>query len=237
MTPNITPAELTGLAQDLAETYERKVKGYRLCRQVREAQCEQLVAEELQDKSQIEVLEASSPDQVTWAMLLPAVEHDEERAMAVWKKIRREAQRRLESGHSAAQAAHFREPFQKAQFYAVRESFIDEWQPRGGVEMRLIDMMAQAYAGWMYWQDLMYLRTLNGARKEKLGVERCGEWKPPRIEEAEARDQAVKFADRFHKMFMRSLRALRDLRRYTPNITIQNRGGQVNIASNQQVNS
>ena len=57
---------------------------------------------------------------------------------------------------------------------------------------------------------------------------------PPRVGEAAYVERALKMADRFQRMFMRSLRALRDLRRYTPRIMIHNQG-QVNIAQ-QQVN-
>ena len=38
--------------------------------------------------------------------------------------------------------------------------------------------------------------------------------------------------DRFNRIFLRTLRALRDLRRYSPSVTIQN-AGQVNIAQQQ----
>ena len=41
-------------------------------------------------------------------------------------------------------------------------------------------------------------------------------------------------AGRCHRTFLRALRALRDLRRYTPSVLVQN-AGQVNVGS-QQVN-
>ncbi len=41
--------------------------------------------------------------------------------------------------------------------------------------------------------------------------------------------------DRFNRLFLRTLRALRDLRRYAPAVNIQN-AGQVNIGG-QQVNT
>ena len=40
--------------------------------------------------------------------------------------------------------------------------------------------------------------------------------------------------DRFHRIMMRTLRALRDMRRYAPKIIVQN-AGQVNVGE-QQVN-
>ena len=57
-------------------------------------------------------------------------------------------------------------------------------------------------------------------------------WMPPRVFEAEAQNQAAAFADRFQRMFARSLRALRDLRRYSPAIIVQN-AEQVNLGENQ----
>jgi hypothetical protein len=39
--------------------------------------------------------------------------------------------------------------------------------------------------------------------------------------------------DRFHRLFIRTLRALRDLRRYQPPVVVQNVGGQVNIGEHQ----
>jgi len=55
---------------------------------------------------------------------------------------------------------------------------------------------------------------------------------PPRVKEAEYVERALKMADRYQRMSMLSLRALRDLRRYTPRIMIHNQG-QVNIGQQQ----
>ena len=54
------------------------------------------------------------------------------------------------------------------------------------------------------------------------------------MSEAAYVERALKMADRFQRMYMRTLRALRDLRRYSPKIMIHNQG-QVNIGE-QQVN-
>jgi hypothetical protein len=43
---------------------------------------------------------------------------------------------------------------------------------------------------------------------------------------------SMEMAERWNRMFLRTLRALRELRRYAPTITIQN-AGQVNIGSQQ----
>jgi hypothetical protein len=63
-----------------------------------------------------------------------------------------------------------------------------------------------------------------------------GYWNRPYVSEQQAVEHAVQMADRFNRMFMRTLRQLRDLRRYSP-VTINN-PNQVNIATDagQQVN-
>ena len=54
------------------------------------------------------------------------------------------------------------------------------------------------------------------------------------LDVAAAMDQSGAMADRFHRMFLRGIRALRDLRRYAPAVVVQN-AGQVNVGG-QQVN-
>jgi hypothetical protein len=55
------------------------------------------------------------------------------------------------------------------------------------------------------------------------------------MSEAEAVDQAAAMVDRFNRIFLRTLRALRDLRRYAPATVVVQNAGQVNVGS-QQVN-
>jgi hypothetical protein len=58
-------------------------------------------------------------------------------------------------------------------------------------------------------------------------------WKSPYQSEADAVDQAHRLADGYNRQFLRVLRQLRDLRRYTP-VVIQN-AQEVNVG-NQQMN-
>ena len=64
--------------------------------------------------------------------------------------------------------------------------------------------------------------------------EEHGAWQPPRMDIAAAMEQSAAMADRFHRLFMRTLRALRGLRRYAPPVLVQN-AGQVKVGG-QQVN-
>jgi hypothetical protein len=47
-------------------------------------------------------------------------------------------------------------------------------------------------------------------------------------------EQAAKLMDRFNRIFMRTLRMLKDIRRHTATLVVQN-AGQVNVAD-QQIN-
>jgi hypothetical protein len=63
------------------------------------------------------------------------------------------------------------------------------------------------------------------------------EWEPPRVEPAEWIEEAASMADRFNKLFLRTLRALRDLRRYAPTSVVVQGVAQVNVANGpQQIN-
>ena len=53
-----------------------------------------------------------------------------------------------------------------------------------------------------------------------------------RISTHVALEEAAAMADRFNRLFLRTLRQLRDLRRYTPAVTIES-AGQVNIGGQQ----
>ena len=56
----------------------------------------------------------------------------------------------------------------------------------------------------------------------------------PRVTDADAIEQAAGMVDRFNRLFLRTLRALTDLRRRSPPVLIH--AGQVNVG-HQQVNT
>jgi hypothetical protein len=56
------------------------------------------------------------------------------------------------------------------------------------------------------------------------------EWQPSKVSVAEAMEQSAAMMDRFNRLFLRTLRALRDLRRYP--VIVQN-AQQVNVADRQ----
>ncbi len=185
-------------------------------------------------EEQLRRLEEDPPDQLSWYAFNDAVTLDPERTWGRWDRLREEARDELDSGARGCEAMRQDSPWEQARYLAVRQGFIDEWQPRGSLECVLIDQMAQAHTGWM--NNLRHYELLNRAEiaVQEDQVERSGKYRPTREYRVNMEDRALLTADRFQRMFMRSLRALRDLRRYAPQITIHNQG-QVNIGE-QQVN-
>ena len=177
-------------------------------------------------------------------------------AERLWEQIKVEARKEFESGHSAANTVLppglTREAWQVARYLGVRESFISEWKPRGGIEISLIDMLAQTWFQWQYWLEQSILRAQTEPRREhrdyrewkaRMEEQRAsdssgeGYWFQPYVSEQEALDHAVQMVDRWNRMYVRTLRQLRDLRRFSP-VTINN-AKQVNIAAEggNQINS
>jgi hypothetical protein len=166
----------------------------------------------------------------------------------VWHLIKDEASKELKSGHRMAAALETTEwqhlPWKRAEFLAIRDSFVEEWQPKGGIELAMIDTMAQAYSEYLYWCEIAHHRAttegkiLYSAEDERRAAEARGHWIPPRVGEVAAIDHAAQMADRYNRLFLRTLRQLRDLRRYSMPVTINN-PAQVNIAADggQQVNA
>lgn len=157
--------------------------------------------------------------------------------LAAWAKLKEAAENDLESGARAAQAmGGYPSAWALAQFLAIRDAFCDEWQPRGGIESAMIDMLAVAFSLQMYWSSIAHERAIRTHDDQREAVKRfeAGGWKSPYQSEADAVEQAHRLADGYNRQFLRVLRQLRDLRRYAPPVIVNN-GGQVNVAS-QQVN-
>ena len=178
--------------------------------------------------------ESGPVDQMSWLTLAHVTEHDPAQAVAAWERLRREAGDELTSGHRAARAVEHRawNAWERAQFLALRDAFIAEWQPAGGLERTLIDMLAQAYTQQLFWLSQLQMQAMHEGREQDEELKRDGYWQPPRVDVAAAMEQSAAMADRFNRLFLRSLRALRDLRRYGPAVVVQG-SAQINVAQRQ----
>jgi hypothetical protein len=176
------------------------------------------------------------PEELSWLDL----EHLAERNAALmtrrWQEIKAKARDELQSGHWAAQAVEgdHSSPWRRAQFLAIRDDLAREWQPRTGIERQLIDALAQAQTGVFTWQVTLAIYVSHKPRSDKHDIENRGHWNPPRVSVAQAIEQAAQMVDRYQKMFLRTLRALCNLRKVPLAVVVQN-AGQVNVGE-QQVN-
>jgi len=176
-------------------------------------------------------------DQVSFWQLGDLARDEPDLAARRWEQVKQEALAELQSGHRAAKAMESYSDataWQRAQFLAIRRDLEEGWRPRNGVERQLIDVLAQAQASWLRWMHTLTAWTSLESATGKRLQEEHGCWQPPRVSDAQAVEQAAAMADRFNRIFLRTLRALRDLRRYTPAVIVQN-AGQVNVGG-QQVN-
>jgi hypothetical protein len=173
---------------------------------------------------------------------------------SLWEMIKTEARDEFESGHLASKALSptqfLRTAWGVASYLGLRESFVEEWQPQGGIQVSLIDMLAQSFFCVQHWVKQSVLRSQTPLRKSNAGYIQWqeqfnpdavddgytyGHWDLPYVSEQAAVEHATRMADRWHRIYMRTLRGMRDLRRYS--VTIAN-AQQVNFASDgaQQVN-
>jgi hypothetical protein len=216
------------LARELAAAYKGMVEHYK---DVWKMSTPEAVAktEEVADGYTASTLQGPA-DQVSWHGLDHVARLDPEAAARRWEEVKGEALAELRSGHRAARAmeGYGSSCWARAQFLAVRRDLLDAWQPGNGVERQLIDMLAQAQTAQLYWMDIFTLRCASNSVKRDEG-----RWQAVTVEDAEAMEQAAAMVERFHAMFLRTLKALRDLRR-TPGVVVQS-AGQVNVGQ-QQVN-
>ncbi len=225
----LTEAEIKPLAHRLADAYwralkadaEGRVNGLRYA---------------LRDKQQ---LFDASPAQLEWRDLSYAEQLGPGAGLEVYSHIKRAACDDLESGERAADvvASSITRPWIRARYLVLRESFIADWQPTGSIETRLIEMMAQLYTAYEHWMELSVQRVEIECEEERIQIEMRGKWRPVALNGDGDAQQAAEMADRYNRLFLRTLRQLRDLRRYAVPVTINN-PQQVNIAADggQQTN-
>ncbi len=223
-----TPASEIGvLAREMARAYKGMAEFYRDQMELSGTEADTKARTPLDTYQE---LTQGPPNQISWGKLSKLAEHDPDAALTLWEHIKAEARDELESGHRAVSALDWESrPWERAQFLAIRAAFREEWQPQGGIEGTLIDMMAQTYTTYLTWMGRLVVDESIAAPKQD------GYWQPPRLTAVQAMDQSAVMADRFHRIFLRTLRALRDLRRYIPAAVVVQNAGQVNVGS-QQVN-
>lgn len=211
--------------------------------------------DELDAVQTLNKLLTESKEKIDFAQLMRLHRDSPAVAENLWEMIKREAKNEFESGHLAGESMEAVESMQdawnRARFLGVRESFCREWQPRGGIELAMIDMMVQTWLQFQHWVQESVKRSVTDPREEdhqyrkwkkhykavETGQVREGHWDVQTVSEQSAIEHAGQMADRWQRMHLRAVRSLRDWRRHNPPVTINN-PQQVNIAGEggQQIN-
>jgi len=178
-------------------------------------------------------VEGLLPEKLKWPHLAAVAEVDTDDALKLWARVREAADEELASGQRGARVVGDTTPYGLAQYLAIRDSFADQWRPQGGIEAAMIDMMTVSFSLQMYWSTVAHERAMRTHDDQREALKRfeSNGWKSPYQSEADAIDQAQRLADGYNRQFLRVLRQLRDLRRYTP-VVIQN-AQQVNVGNHQ----
>lgn len=192
------------------------------------------------DLTQYLTNEASNapPEEVTWKQINALAAKDMQTALAKWQEVRQAARNEYASGLRIADLCGAdASPFQRAQFLAIHENLAEGWQPQNGVEWSLVDILAQTFSLYLYWSQIAHMRAVNEAEETQKSVRKSGRSSLSKQYVADSIEQAYRLADGYHRQYMRTLRQMRDLRRYAPPVIVKN-GGQVNVATDggQQVN-
>ena len=234
-TAPVAPSEAGVLAADLAERFGQMILAYEKEFSLSREDAFKRATEQ-PDGGQRAL--TCPPDQVSSIDLYLMARTDPARSTARWEEIKKAALDELRTGHRAGKAVEVGTldggPWQRAQFLALREELSADWQPRNGIERQLLDTMAQAQAGYLTWLHTLTTRTGLESCTNDRRVKDEGRWQPPRQSDADALDQAAAMMDRYNRIFLRTLRALCDMRRHSNPVIVQN-GGQMNVAQ-QQVN-
>jgi hypothetical protein len=154
-----------------------------------------------------------------------------EEAERYFELTKHEAQKEFCAGHLAAKvfepADWLGSVWLRAQFLAVRDSFILEYNPDGGIEFALIDLLAMSFFVQNYWAEMSVKRTMtsprresqefvewNGYRSDEAKRRRFddGQWVVPWVSEEHALRTATEMFDHFSRLFQRTLRQLNNHR-------------------------
>jgi hypothetical protein len=172
--------------------------------------------------------------EITWHNMSAVAERDMSEALKMWERIQFAAARDFESGNYLEEVTGHGSPLEKARLLHIRDAFMDSWQPRNAIEQVMVDTLVEAYILFQYWMGVSHQRAVYIHEKQEREIKRfeAAKWKSPFQSEADGIDQAQRLADSHNRMFLHTLRQMRDLRRYT--VVIQN-PNQVNIGE-QQIN-
>jgi hypothetical protein len=141
--------------------------------------------------------------------------------------VKQEGQREFCAGHLVLQVFEpvvwFRTVWNRGQFLAIRDTFISEYEPEGGIEFALIDTLVMSFFLQNYWSKECVKRTMTAPCRESAEFQAwkyyqdeeakklrydSGFWDIPYVSEDRAVRTATEMLEQFSRLFQRTLRQL-----------------------------
>jgi hypothetical protein len=171
-----------------------------------------------------------STENVSFNQLMRLWTADSKLAEKYFGQVKNEAQREFSSGHMAAKVFEpvdwMNTVWQRAQFLAVRDTYIVEFMPEGGIEFSLIDMLVQCYFMQQYWMEQTVKRTKTDPRRDSYEYAKWQEyrkhsakatrhewdnpthWEIPYASELQCVENAANMTALFSTLYQKTLRQL-----------------------------
>ncbi len=149
------------------------------------------------------------------------------------RRFRELARSEIQNGTAAAKAVygiHGGSFWETETFKELLSQIEVNWKPQSGLESILLQNFAQAWVNQQRWTLKLSTMGEDLCNRERMEHEHLSGWLPLRVSEQQAMDQAAAMIERFNRMALLNIRALKDLRRSGPTYHID----KANIA-NQQI--
>lgn len=180
----------------------------------------------------LEYIQQLPPDDVQWMHIRLLLQSNVDEAEAVIRRLKERADAELRNGDRAAEAvALTRTPMDQIRFQALLDDLYEAWQPRNGIERRLLEQMAMSHTQFLYWMMVHGARTSHALLEKDEPLDR---WQQPRVTDSKIIEKSAQLMEQHQRMFLKALRQLQDMRRCGHSVVVQT-ARQVNVGA-QQVN-
>jgi hypothetical protein len=204
------PSEDRDLAQDLAKSFGSLVASYRECYSL---STEEAHARARGDEKCVEHLKSVPPNELHWCDLDTLEQHQPGLGTKRWEEVKDAACGELRNGYRAARVLEAWQGhcWDRARFLAIRSELLAGEQPRSLLEIMLIDQLAQWQT--LLWQAMENVALFTALTGTKAPRRDSNVPELPRVCAAEALENAMKDAERLHRLYLRTLKALQNQRR------------------------
>lgn len=221
------------LAREIGEAFGRMVRHY--VRQYGSTPEEARARASATPEGRLAEVLSCPVEELTWWDLGAIAHHDPEKALARWQEVQRAAREELRNGHRAARAleAATSSCLERAGFLAVRAELLETLGSHTPLERELVDQLAHWQTLLWRWQETVTSYSVLAHDRGRRAMRQVDPLELPRLTEAEALERAERMVERLHRLYLRTLEALRAQRR-SPRVLVR-QARQVNVAQ-QQVN-